>query len=393
MYSTITIGKNFSYNSYIHLITKGGMILNTQLVRVSELQLGSVIADDIKVNTQYPIICKNTKVTREHLPVLFAFQISQVSIFTSTIKSKEEKSSDDTTLSIKEDLIDPVSISSFEGKYRNIVEKIKTEFLNWESGSKVNITKIRSYILPLVDDVLEKRERIFILNEFSKSKDYIYHHSIAISLISAVIAQKMGYSKGDIIQIAIAGAVADCGMAKINKKIRDKNGPLTEYEFKEIQEHPYYSLQMIKEISTLKPEMKVAVYQHHERLDGSGYPRGEKGSNILIFSHIIAVADVFHAMTCERVYRSKESPFKVLEMIREAEFGKFNINVVQALITCVTDLSLGTRVELSNGLVGSIIFTNKTSATRPVIKVYKTNEIIDLSKYRNIYIERLILEK
>ncbi len=364
--------------------------LDTKLVRVSDLRLGSIIAKDIKANTQYPIIYKNTKITREHLPVLQAFQISQVPVITSSIEAKEN---DATISEEQENIVATVASTPFEKKYRDVVEKFKVEFSNWESGSNVNITKIRAYILPLIDNVLEKRERIFILNEFSTSKDYIYHHSVAISLICAVIAQKMGYSKGDILQIAIAGAVADCGMAKINKKIRDKNGPLTEYEFKEIQEHPYYSLQMINGISTLKSEMKIAVYQHHERLDGSGYPKGEKGNKISIFAHIIAVADVFHAMTCERIYRSKESPFKVLEMIREAEFGKFNIQVVQALITCVADLSLGSKVELSNGQEGSIVFTNKTSATRPVIKLDGSNDIIDLSKNRRIYIERLLLEE
>lgn len=366
--------------------------LDTKLVRVSDLRLGCVVAKDIKANTQYPIICEGTKITRGHLPILHVFQILQVPILTSSIEHKEIKQVEkDLKMKEEKNIITPSSTMTFERKYQDVVEKFKSEFLSWESGSKVNITKIRTYILPLIDTVLEKKEGIFILNEFSKSKDYIYHHSVAISLVCAVIAQKMGYSKGDVLQIAIAGAVADCGMAKINKKIRDKNGPLTAYEFKEIQEHPYYSLQMINSISTLKSEMKIAVYQHHERLDGSGYPRGEKGNNISILSHIIAVADVFHAMTCERVYRSKESPFKVLEKIREAEFGKFNIQVVQALITCVTDLSLGSKVELSNGLKGAIVFTNKTSSTRPVIKLDESNDIIDLSKNRSIYIERLIL--
>ncbi|MGG0656113.1 HD-GYP domain-containing protein [Rummeliibacillus pycnus] len=366
--------------------------MDTKLVRVSDLRLGSIIAKDILANTQFPIIYKNTKVSREHIPVLKAFQISQVPVLSSSMKPEKTKQEENVVVSSEQgETIEDRYITPFEKKYRNVVEKFKMEFSNWESGSKVDITKIRTNILPLIDDALVNRERIFTLNELSSSSDYIYHHSVAISLISAVIAQKMGYSKGDVIQIAIAGAVADCGMAKINKKIRDKNGPLTEYEFKEIQEHPYYSLQMINGISILKSDMKIAVYQHHERLDGSGYPRGDKGNAISIYSHIIAVADVFHAMTCERVYRAKESTFKVLEMIRESEFGKFNIQVVQALITCVADLSLGTKVELSNGLEGSIVFANKTSATRPVVKLDGSDDIIDLAKNRSIYIERLIL--
>ncbi len=361
-------------------------------MKVSDLRLGSVIAKDIIANTQFPIIYKNTKVARDHLPVLKAFQISQVPVLASSIElEKANKQEVAATSSEQRETIEEAYITPFERKYIDVVEKFKMEFLNWESGSKVDITKVRTNILPLIHDVLENREKIFILNEFSDSKNYIHHHSIAISLICAVIAQKMGYSKGDIIQIAIAGAVADCGMAKVGKKIREKNGPLTEYEFKEIQEHPYYSLQMVNSISILKSDMKIAVYQHHERLDGSGYPRGDKGNAISIYAHIIAVADVFHAMTCERVYRTKESPFKVLEMIRESEFGKFNIKVVQALTTCVADLALGTKVELSNGLEGSIVFTNKTTETRPVVKLDGSNDIIDLAKNRSIYIERLIL--
>ena len=90
---------------------------------------------------------------------------------------------------------------------------------------------------------------------------------------------------------------------------------------------------MIQDSPLLKSELKLAIFQHHERLDGSGYPKGEKLDNISVYSQIIAVADVYHAMTSERIYRAKSSPFKVLEMIREEEFGKYNIEVVHALIS------------------------------------------------------------
>ena len=104
----------------------------------------------------------------------------------------------------------------------------------------------------------------------------------------------------------------------------------------EIKKHTIYSFQMIKDSSFLKPEMKLAIFQHHERLDGSGYPKGEKmGKYFNVYSQIIAVADVYHAMTSERIYRAKSSIFKVLEMIREEEFGKYNIEVVNALISLV----------------------------------------------------------
>lgn len=147
---------------------------------------------------------------------------------------------------------------------------------------------------------------------------------------------------------------------------------------------------MIETLPAMKEEMKLAIYQHHERLDGSGYVEGLKLGKISNFSQIIAIADTFHAMTSERVYRSKESPFKVIEMIKESEFGKFDIKIVQALVDLVAGLPIGTTIELSNLEVGEIMFSNSYTPTRPLIKLINTGEIIDLSKQRNLYITQVI---
>ena len=179
-------------------------------------------------------------------------------------------------------------------------------------------------------------------------------------------------------------------MAKVNTKIRNKKSLLTEDEYSEIKKHTIHSFQMIKDSSLLKPEMKLAIFQHHERLDGSGYPKGEKMEKISIFSQIIAVADVFHAMTSERIYRAKSSIFKVLEMIKEEEFGKYNIEVVNALISLVGVLPISTRVLLSNGEVGEVVFLHRDSPMRPMIRILESNQIIDLSANRSFNIERIV---
>lgn len=95
-------------------------------------------------------------------------------------------------------------------------------------------------------------------------------------------------------------------------------------------------------------------------------------------------------MTSERLYRSKQSSFKVIEMIKEEEFGKFDIKVVQALIDIVADLPIGTKVELSNLEHAEVMFINRYSPTRPLIKLMSTGEVVDLSKVRNFYISRVI---
>lgn len=357
-------------------------------VNVCDLSFGKIVAEDVFANTKFPIIAKNTKITPEHINVFRAFQIGRVLVLKDAIVDTNEIEKSDFVVEI------PVSrMTSFEKQYDDAMKNLKKEFSNWQAGAKIDITKVRGAIIPLVESVLEDRSYLFDLNSYSNPKDYIYHHCIATGLISGILTQKLGYERGICIQMALAGTLADCGMAKIPVKIREKKTSLTESEFLEIRKHPIYSYQMVKDLTALKTDMKLSIFQHHERLNGSGYPKGIKEDNISIFSQIIAVADVFHAMTSERLYRSKQSPFKVIDMIKESEFGKFDIKVVQALIDIVADLPIGTRVELSNFEQGEVMFINRYSPTRPTVKLISTGEIIDLSAFRNAHILRVITKE
>ncbi|SOC39428.1 HD-GYP domain-containing protein [Ureibacillus acetophenoni] len=361
--------------------------MDASYVQVDESYLGKIVAEDIFANTRRPIVTKNSIITPELLHVLKVFQVQKVLILKENRIENEKTTQEnlnkvDDTYNIIED--------TFKTHYLEAVSQFKKEFTSWQSLAKVDIVKIRGIILPLVEEILSDRTRLFDLNQYSNPIEYTYHHSIATGLISAVLAQKLGYDKGTTLQMAIAGTLADSGMSKIPPRIIEKKGALIQSEFTEIRKHPVYSYQMVKDLPALKDNMKKAIIEHHERLDGSGYPRGLKIDNISPFSQIIAVADTFHAMTSERSYRAKESPFKVVELIKENEFGKFDIRVVQALMSIVVDLPIGMKVELSNLERAEVMFINKYSPTRPLVKLLKTGEIIDLSTDRNLYIIKII---
>lgn len=357
--------------------------METTFVNIEELRLGNIVADDIFVNTQYPIVYKDTKVNYEHIDVLKAFQIKILPIYLSNLNDANDIEEYGATVQLPQ-------VHSFERNYSNAIKQFNKEFKNWESGAKIDITKVRTMMLPLIEAILEDRNYIYKLSNFSTPKDYLYHHCVGTGLVAAVIGQKLGFDRAICTQIAIAGALADSGMAKIPTRIRDKKGALTEIEFNEIRKHPLYSYQLVKDLPALKLDMKEAILKHHERIDGSGYPLREKIATAMHYSQIIAVADVFHAMTSERLYRSKQSPFKVAEMIKEEEFGKYDIQVVQALLDIVVDLPIGTKVELSNLERGEVIFKNQFAPTRPMIKLTPSGEIIDLSAIRSFHIARII---
>jgi HD-GYP domain-containing protein (c-di-GMP phosphodiesterase class II) len=361
-------------------------------IKTREAEEGCILDQDINGMTSMPIIPKNTVIQDIHIKVLHSFHIEEVSVKRTkadgspfmpkiTMETEEEKIEQPTREQSNEE---------FLKLYLEKVQEFKLEFQNWQSGMSVSISNIRNIILPLLALVEDHPQNIIQLNQYSSKANYIYHHPLAVGLISGVIAKKLGFDKGKKIQVTLAGLLADCGMAKIPVSILTKQSALTEAEFKEIKMHPVYSYKMVKDISLLKPETKLAIFQHHERLDDSGYPTGEKKERIHQFSQIIAVADVFHAMTSERIYRGRQLPFQVLEQIKEDHFGKYDIQVVQALMDITADLSIGTVIQLSNGDVGEVMFTTRENLTRPLIQIRETGAILDLTKRRDLFIEVVI---
>ncbi|MGE7980335.1 HD-GYP domain-containing protein [Psychrobacillus sp. NPDC093200] len=364
------------------------------LQNLDEIRIGSIVAEDLFVNTKYPIMRKDTRLTREHLEVLRAFNVTKVPVSIENIFNRSEE--EILELNNKERVIVeknnslPLNKTNFKTLYNESVSNFYKEFSSWEAGVKVDVAKLRHIVMPLIDRAMQEKQIFSLLNSYSSIDKYIAHHSLAVGMLSGAIARKLQYTSGQINQIATAGLLADVGMAKIDQKIREKKTPLTENEFSEIKKHTIFSFQAIKDSPLLKPETKLGIFQHHERLDGSGYPKGEKMENISLVAQIIAVADVYHAMTSERIYRARASSFKVLEMIKEEEFGKYNIEAVNALISLVCDLPISTRVRLSDGELGEIIFIHRDSPMRPMIRLSETGQILDLAAKRSLHIESII---
>ncbi|WP_312859692.1 HD-GYP domain-containing protein [Peribacillus huizhouensis] len=356
------------------------------LVKTKNLVAGCILSKDISGLTSYPLMNKKTILTEDLLEVLKAFFITEVSV---------EKTLVDGTKFTPREIIDDEGEgaqenSSFIADYLKAVQSYKRQFQNWQAGSAVDVAKIREIMIPLFERSLEKPLEIFSLHHYSNKEDYLYHHTVSIGLLSGYLAKKMDYDVADVYQIILAGSLADCGMAKIPPEILGKSTSLTALEYEEVRKHPIYSLRMLQRSTILKESVKYAILQHHERLDGSGYPRGKSERTPHAFAKIVAVADAYHAMTSERAYRKKQSPFKVMEMIMQDDFGKFDITVINILLSCIMNYSMGSRVRLSNGYIAEIVFIDKQSPTRPLIKVIDTGEMIHLNNYRDLFIEEVL---
>ncbi|WP_096202874.1 HD-GYP domain-containing protein [Bacillus sp. FJAT-45350] len=360
-------------------------------MRVNRKQLieGCILKQDIKLLTGQPIMKKKTVLNDELIKVLDAFLVQDVVVEEKLVTGEAFHPPEFVEDEEKEESIQE---ESFIDLYLKAVQIYKSEFLDWQAGKKVNFLEMRSILLPLFDKVIEKPSDILALHHYCSKDEYLYHHAVSVAVLASFIGRKLNFTRGEWIQIGIAGAMADSGMAKVPVGILNKKGTLTSYEYEEVKKHPIYSYKMLKGVTGVTENVLRAVLQHHEREDGSGYPLGTNGKKIHAFSQIVAVADVYHAMSSERKYRTKQSPYRVLESISKDHFGKFQHSVVHTLLNGLLNFSIGTKVRLTNGEEGEIIFVNQQEPTRPMVKLLNTEVILPLANEKQIHIEEVIVE-
>lgn len=361
-------------------------------IHVEQLQDGCILSQNIISDTNRPLAYKKTVVDQHIKAALQAFLIKEIEV-ESFLDNGEKFQPDyflDENEKVMDQMINTIVEKSFYQLYFEAVKTYKQLYLSWQSGALLDIAKVRQLIIPLVEKIEGNEEEIIKLYHHSKQEDYIYHHSISVALLSALLGKKLKYKQGDMNQIALTGLLCDCGMSKITPNILTKHVPLTENEYREVKQHPVHSYNLLKKIMSIKEGVKMGVLQHHERIDGSGYPLSVKGDKLHPYSKIVALADTYQAMVSVRPYRNKQSQFKVLEQILQDEFGKFDMNVVNELKKIIIKISVGTKVKLSNGIEAEIVFVDEQNPTRPIVKSIHLNDILSLKDKRELFIEEVL---
>ncbi|MCP3032238.1 HD-GYP domain-containing protein [Halobacillus sp. A1] len=363
-------------------------------VHPSQLISGCILTKDVKGKTNSPIIPKHTVLDPIHIHVLHEFLIAAVEVGPKLsngqpfVPDKKEKSPPRQDAYTKKPEI-PKDLS-FHEYYLEAVKSYEQWFEHWQGGSSIDMKEIRTFMVPLIEQAVHSTRDVFLLHHYSTEANYLAHHSVATGLISAYLAAKLGYSRGDWLQAGLAGLLSDCGMARIDTRVLHKSNSLDEEEYEEVKKHAAYSYRLVENIPSLSSQAKLGILQHHERLDGSGYPLGLRQNKIHQFAQIIAVSDMYHAMTSERVYRKKQSPYKVLEEIIKAQFGRYDHTVIQLFVKEMTNFSTGTKVRLTSSQIGEIIFIDPAHPTRPMVQLEENGEIIALSQQSHVHIDEVV---
>lgn len=285
-------------------------------------------------------------------------------------------------------LDDDVEHVSIMKMVNGAIAEIKGAFDDVRNSRRISVDVVRHKILPIVIDMSEHPGLTQILSYLEQHDEYTYRHSIGVALLSRLIGKARGLATIDLLELTTAGFLHDIGKARIDDAIINKPGKLTREEFAEIQRHTLYGYEVLRNTPGISEQTALVALRHHEREDGSGYPYGLRGQQIDLFSKIIAVADVFHAMISKRVYKDPVPFYKVLQEMSHNAYGALEPETTLCFIRRIMDKMVGSSIVLSNGSEGKIVFISPNDPAYPVVEI--NGRYVDLSKEQSLYVKHLI---
>lgn len=350
-------------------------------VAMSQVKLGDRIAQDVVTGLGGVLFHKGRVITPREYEILQAFLISHVEI------EPREGAPDDAQDSKSGDDKEPKPSNQLEVEYDRLYSLLKRIYTTNTSGIGFPILEIRMQLEALLRHIRQYNVLTFSPRSIADN-DYMYHNSVLCALTSYQLAQWNLFPQKDWIPVALAGLFHDVGNIRVDQAILFKPTALTAAEADEMKNHTVQGYNLLKNVPAINEGVKLTALQHHEKIDGSGYPLGIAGDKIHPYARIVAVADIFHAMTLKRSYRRAVSPYLVLEQLQKESFGKLDPSYVRVFIEKTTQFHNGIVVRLSDNRIGEIVFTDRNNPTRPWVSV--NGSIINLTTERQLHIESII---
>jgi len=253
--------------------------------------------------------------------------------------------------------------------YHETFRAIQDLMITAKNDGIIDVSLAKEVVNDVVEKIIEDEDIFLKIVGFRDVDNYTYFHSVDVCVFSSLIGKIIELNIKQIEDLALAALLHDFGKIKVPFDILNKPAKLSDDEFEEIKKHTFYGYDIVRNMSDVTEEIAVAVLCHHERLDGSGYPLKLKGDKIPLYAKIIAVADVYDALTADRPYKKKMIPTKAADYLIKYSSIHFDGVIVSKLLKQVVQYPKGCFVVLNTGEIGIVYEENPFNKTRPIIKV------------------------
>jgi len=244
------------------------------------------------------------------------------------------------------------------------------------------ITGFETALNQVLIAVTQDETGLIHIHDLKSYDEYTYHHSLSVALLSIATGQELGLYGKELQNLGRCALLHDIGKQSIPLSIINKSTKLSDEEFAIIKNHPVKGAESLKEKAIGNQELWNGVMFHHEKYNGSGYPKGLSKDGIPLFARIIAVCDVYDAITSYRSYRKPMTPTEAYELVCSEAENAFEFKIVQAFSKRLILYPPGTIIELSDGRT-AVVVENK-NMLRPVVKLWGTTQLIDLAGMRQL---------
>ncbi|MDF2538088.1 MAG: hypothetical protein K0S76_1109 [Herbinix sp.] len=352
-------------------------------IRTDQAEIGMTVASDIYTANNQLIITKGTILDERMITRLRFYNI--YGLFVYQLELNFEPPKDESYI---EALRSTSEFKKFNRTFVDTVSNVEDSFQGVIRGEEIFDI---DHLLADTDRILKEGRNgahvLEMLHGIRNYDDMTYVHCLNVSLICNVFAGWLKLSHAETRVLTLAGLLHDIGKMLIPKEILAKNGRLNEREFEVIKSHSIKGYQVLKD-QPVDIRVKYAALMHHERCDGTGYPNGFRSNQIDDYAKIIAIADVYDAMTSNRLYRKAICPFDVVENFERDGYLKYDPKYIMIFMERIVNSYMHNIVRLSDGREGEVVMINKLALSKPVVRVGTT--FVDLSKERNLLIDTIL---
>lgn len=356
-------------------------------ISIENLESGNILAKTILANDGRPLLRRGAELTVKAIATLARMGYQYIYIADELTEDVEAH-----------DLLDDEVRMRATNTVREAFEAAVSSGDKFSRSTGINYDAISDVAGNLVDSILANDDLSIQIVDLKSYDSYTFQHSVNVAMLGVVLGKSLRLNFGELKDLATGLLLHDLGNVTIPEAILKKPTKLTDAEYKYIYEHPRSGFELLRQCDRISAPAKIIALQHHERMNGTGYPKGLKGPDIHINSQIGAIVDAYDALTSDRNYRKRYLPHEAIEYLMGAGESHFSFQLVQNFVGLVAAYPPGTMVSLSTGEVAVVIKVDMTMSTRPLLRLcfdangkkFPPGEELDLQKFPTITINKVV---
>ena len=367
---------------------------------INWVKAGDVLGTPILTKENRVLLNSGVVLTDKIITRLRELGITMIMIDDDISKDVINDTSKDVINDISKDVINDISkdvinedIVSFERR-KEAMLTLEASGEAFKAGRGLDTFHLKEVVKDIVEDIIFKKHILSGIMDIRNNDTQSFAHSVNVCILAVVLGKALGLNRDKLDTLAVGAILHDVGAIKLPQSLLCKREPFSQTEldlYKTHTEEGYKILRGRRDISFVSAHI---AYQHHEALDGSGYPRGLAGEKFHPLAQIVALADFYDSLVNEGPGHGRIHPYEAVEILMAKADVLFSYELLKAFLNHIAVYPTGCIVELNSGDVGIVISQNQSFPTRPIVRVFpgsvNSNKTLDMVKHLTLFVTKVI---